>query len=389
MKTQSSISPERAKEIINSVHKAAGGVERRLFSVAAVNKSATRAVRQATKVTKQLATLMRFDEINRLKEKTVSTGRGHSSRHKVKTGPTELYDIKRRFHLPDRSLFKDVWSDLSVDVAQFKDSGLRCGGGWWESFTQSLKTAMGNVGDWVREHLWNPIFGAWSGMGGLVLGIGATLLDSPMGLWNAFHTGWLSGDKIVGIGNVLLSAASTLWGQFSAGWGSRGVSIINTLKNAASTLWSRFSSGWGSRAVSVVNTLKNSAETLWSQFRRGWAGKILSLKLTFNPAVSGVKRAVYRALGLSGWPSISFAARGGVFRNATLTMLGEAGTEAVVPLEHNTEWMEVMAGKLQEHMGMSGSITVPVYIGGEKLGEAVVDSINAITRRTGVSPIYI
>ncbi len=85
MKTQSSISPERAKEIINSVHKAAGGVERRLFSVAAVNKSATRAVRQATKVTKQLATLMRFDEINRLKEKTVSTGRGHSSRHKVKT----------------------------------------------------------------------------------------------------------------------------------------------------------------------------------------------------------------------------------------------------------------------------------------------------------------
>lgn len=363
MKTQSSISPERAKEIINSVHKAAGGVERRLFSVAAVNKSATRAVRQATKVTKQLATLMRFDEINRLKEKTVSTGRGHSSRHKVKTGPTELYDIKRRFHLPDRSIFKDVWADLTVGVAQFKDSGLRCGGGWWESFTQSLKTAMGNVGDWVREHLWNPIFGAWSGMGGLVLGIGATLLDSPIGLWNAFRTGWLSSDKIVGIGNVLLSAASTLWGRFSA--------------------------GWGSRAVSVVNTLKNSAETLWSQFRRGWVGKILSLRVTFNPAVSGVKRAVYRALGLSGWPSISFAARGGVFRNATLTMLGEAGTEAVVPLENNTEWMEVMAGKLQEHMGMSGSITVPVYIGGEKLGEAVVDSINAITRRTGVSPIYI
>lgn len=417
MSFQNRITPDRAKEIINSVHRGTDSLNRHLLTVTAVNKTATKAVKQATKVTKQLAALMRFDEINRLKEKTVSTGRGGggSSHDKVKDHPTDQFHIDRRFQLPSRDIFKDFWVDLSVDSLDMEDSAMRFGGGWWQSVTQAIKNAMGNVSEWVKEHIWNPLSGAWSGLGGLVLGIGTTLLNSPANLWNLFHLDWLSGEKIVGIGNVLMSGASTLWGWFSAGWGSRGVGIIdtlvngasalwsgfrggwgsrgvgiiNTLVNGAATLWQRFRNGWGERTVSIVNTLKNSAETLWNQFRQGWSGKTLSLKLAFNTAVSGVKRAVCTALGLSGWPSISFAARGGVFRNATLTMLGEAGTEAVVPLENNTEWMEVMAGKLQEHMGVSGSITVPVYIGGEKLGEAVVDSINAITRRTGVSPIYI
>ena len=78
-----------------------------------------------------------------------------------------------------------------------------------------------------------------------------------------------------------------------------------------------------------------------------------------------------------------------MFRSATLTMLGEAGTEAVVPLENNTGWMDIMAQKLGERMGGTGSVVVPVYIGGEKLAEAVVDAINDTTRRSGVSPLYI
>ena len=165
--------------------------------------------------------------------------------------------------------------------------------------------------------------------------------------------------------------------------------IGNSLVSGAATLWARFSAGWGTRTVSVVNTLKNSAASLWEQFRSGWAGRVLGLSVRYNSNVTGVKRAVYKALGLSGWPSISFAARGGVFRNATLTMLGEAGTEAVVPLENNTGWMDVMAQKLGERMGGTGSVVVPVYIGGEKLAEAVVDAINDATRRSGVSPLYI
>ena len=219
------------------------------------------------------------------------------------------------------------------------------------------------------------------------VGIVNTLTNGASALWTNFAAVW--GTRGVGIVNTLTNGASALWANFAAVWGTRGVGIVNTLTSAASTLWANFAAGWGTRSVGIVNTLVNSAASLWQQFRSGWAGRTLGLTVTYSTNVGAVKRAVYRALGLSGWPTISFAARGGVFRSATLTMLGEAGTEAVVPLENNTGWMDVMAEKLGERMGGAGTITIPVYIGGEKLAEAVVEAVNAETRRTGVSPLYL
>ena len=219
------------------------------------------------------------------------------------------------------------------------------------------------------------------------VGIVNTLTNAASTLWQNFSLLW--GTRGVGIVNTLTTGAATLWQNFATGWGVRGVGIVNSLTSAASTLWQNFAAGWGTRSVGIVNTLVNSAASLWSQFRSGWAGRTLGLTVTYSTNVSVIKRAVYKALGLSGWPTISFAARGGVFRSATLTMLGEAGTEAVVPLENNTGWMDVMAEKLGERMGATGTIVVPVYIGGDKVAEKVVEAVNAETRRTGVSPLYI
>lgn len=43
-------------------------------------------------------------------------------------------------------------------------------------------------------------------------------------------------------------------------------------------------------------------------------------------------------------------AKGGIADGATLAMIGEAGKEAVIPLEKNTGWMETLAEKLSEIM---------------------------------------
>lgn len=42
-------------------------------------------------------------------------------------------------------------------------------------------------------------------------------------------------------------------------------------------------------------------------------------------------------------PEIPLLAKGGIVNQPTLAMIGEAGKEAVVPLENNTEWMEALA----------------------------------------------
>lgn len=397
-------------------------------AVKRVSATVSAAAARSTKQVQSVATLLEFDEINRLKEKMVSTrssGRrksassGKKTGTKTKTGPSAAgaFDLDLSLGGPAKKAGAEFWAQFGLGLRSVDDGGFSAGSGFLSRVAQGISTAFGSVKDWVRRHIWEPIQSGWSGLAGVVVTIGSALKNGPGELWERFRSAWLSGDRSVGILDVLRNGAAVLWNGFSAlwgspgvgildvlrngaaslwngfavGWGSRAVSIADTLRNGALTLWNGFSTGWGSRAVSIVNTLKNSAASLWEQFRSGWAGRTLGLKISYNSNVGGVKKAVYRALGLSGWPRISFAARGGVFRSATLTMLGEAGTEAVVPLENNTGWMDVMAQKLGDRMGGTGggSITVPVYIGGEKLAETVVNALNAQTRCTGVNPLYI
>ena len=430
-------------ETIKALNSQLQGFESRLTSVSRATKQATSAVTAAGKAVQAVATLLDFDEINRLKEKSSgsSSSKKGSSKdsEKVKTGPTEDYGLDLELKRPSKG---GLWSQLKIGFQDAGAEGEKAGGNLVERIAKGISNALGNVTNWVSEHLWNPIKNGWSSLGAVGVTVAAGLSTTAGELWTNFQTAWqngglraveiwntltngastlwqefsmlwgtrgvgivntltnaastlwqnfslLWGTRGVGIVNTLTSAASTLWQNFAAGWGVRGVGIVNSLTSAASTLWQNFAAGWGTRSVGIVNTLVNSAASLWSQFRSGWAGRTLSLTVTYSTNVSVIKRAVYKALGLSGWPTISFAARGGVFRSATLTMLGEAGTEAVVPLENNTGWMDVMAEKLGERMGATGTIVVPVYIGGDKVAEKVVEAVNAETRRTGVSPLYI
>ena len=371
-------------------------------AVKRVSATVSAAAARSTKQVQSVATLLEFDEINRLKEKTVSTrssGRrksassGKKTGTKTKTGPSAAgaFDLDLSLGGPAKKAGAEFWAQFGLGLRSVDDGGFSAGSGFLSRVAQGISNAFGSVKDWVRRHIWEPIQSGWSGLAGVVVTIGSALKSGPGELWERFRSAWLSGDRSVGILDVLRNGAAVLWNGFSALWGSPAAGITDFLCNGASVLWANFSALWGSRAVSIVNTLKNSAASLWEQFRSGWAGRTLGLKISYNSNVGGVKKAVYRALGLSGWPRISFAARGGVFRSATLTMLGEAGTEAVVPLENNTGWMDVMAQKLGDRMGGTGggSITVPVYIGGEKLAETVVNALNAQTRCTGVNPLYI
>lgn len=46
---------------------------------------------------------------------------------------------------------------------------------------------------------------------------------------------------------------------------------------------------------------------------------------------------------------------------------GEAGREAILPLENNTEWMDILAEKL------GGTITIPIVLDGKRIAEYVID----------------
>ena len=69
------------------------------------------------------------------------------------------------------------------------------------------------------------------------------------------------------------------------------------------------------------------------------------------------------------------------YGNGMIGGLGENGAEAIVPLEKNTEWMNVLANKLSERMG--GNAPIVLQVDGKTFAQISVDSINQLTRQRG------
>ena len=78
----------------------------------------------------------------------------------------------------------------------------------------------------------------------------------------------------------------------------------------------------------------------------------------------------------------------------TLAMVGEAGKEAVMPLENNTGWMNVLAHKLSELMPQPQSPNAPtgdivVQIGDREFGRFAINEINREQERAGRTLLYV
>jgi hypothetical protein len=70
-------------------------------------------------------------------------------------------------------------------------------------------------------------------------------------------------------------------------------------------------------------------------------------------------------------PKIPKLAHGGIVNRpgrGVPAIIGEAGAEAVLPLENNTEWMDILADKIN-----SGNVTIPIYLDGKKMYTYMVD----------------
>lgn len=91
---------------------------------------------------------------------------------------------------------------------------------------------------------------------------------------------------------------------------------------------------------------------------------------------------------------VSYYARGGIVNKATNAIIGEAGQEAVVPLENHTEWMDKIAVRLasalvKDNGGSDNNkpIAIQVVLDGRVVSESVVKNINEATKSTGTCPI--
>lgn len=68
-------------------------------------------------------------------------------------------------------------------------------------------------------------------------------------------------------------------------------------------------------------------------------------------------------------PKIPKLARGGIIDSPTVAMIGEAGKEAVMPLENNTSWIDQLADKLASKIGGNSGSPIELVV---KLGEDTI-----------------
>ncbi|GAB6170089.1 hypothetical protein JCM1393_25490 [Clostridium carnis] len=162
----------------------------------------------------------------------------------------------------------------------------------------------------------------------------------------------------------------------------------------------------------VVDFIEGAFSNDWSRAFKGLVnifGGIMSgmtgvMKLPLNAVIGLINGAINGlnkiSVNIPSWipgiggksfgvniPNIPYLAKGGIIDSPTLAMVGEAGKEAVVPLENNTQGLDLLASKLIERLGgtniSSGekdrAIQIILKLGDIEFARVLIDSINKLT----------
>lgn len=90
-------------------------------------------------------------------------------------------------------------------------------------------------------------------------------------------------------------------------------------------------------------------------------------------------------------PEIPKLARGGIVDSATLAVVGEAGKEAVMPLENNTGWITQLADKIAVRMPKGGNDSssisgdIILQIDGSIIGKVALKELRKMQRQGGIT----
>ena len=174
--------------------------------------------------------------------------------------------------------------------------------------------------------------------------------------------------------------------------------------------------GAATKVEAVRNAIQNGWGTIKNWFSNNvapkftisyWADKFSAIGSGMRSALNGVISAVERAvnaivgrintlhwtvpswvpiLGGKSWGfnfsyvSIPRLAKGGIATSSTIANIGEAGREAVLPLDRNTEWMNTLVDRFAARQQPQ---KVVLQVGEKELGWATIGAINGITKQTG------
>lgn len=250
-------------------------------------------------------------------------------------------------------LIKDAWADV---VSWWEEVAYEDGKFTINGLLRGIGDVFVNIGNWLKENVVDPFVNGFKSLfdihspSKLMSGLGGHVID-----------GFLGGilDGLRGIGNWIKQHVIT---PFVNGFKALRNGVVDVVEGMVNSI------------IRGINKLLGGLNEFLS------LGKKVGLDLSI-PTIPEVK--------------LPRAAKGTIVSKATNLTVGEDGTEAIVPLERHTEWIDVLASKLATKTSGAtggtggGSAIIQIFLGNRKVTEHVIKDINQITRENGVCPIHV
>lgn len=266
-----------------------------------------------------------------------------------------------------RALFQGDWAGMDAAWARIKEAGVSL----WQGLVEGLKAGW----DWCAEKvaaIWNNVVEWFKDIFGI---------HSPSTVFAEFG-GYMMEGLVNGIKNAIskvTNACQQILSAIKGVFSSVGSWFKTTFTNAWTAVKNVFSSG-GKIFSGIKDGIASTFKTIVNGLITG-INKVIAVP--FN-SINGMLNTIrgITILGVSPFkslwsynplsvPQIPKLALGGIVNRpgrGVPAIIGEAGKEAVLPLENHTEWMDILADKIG-----GGTVTIPIYLDGKKIYTYMVD----------------
>lgn len=244
-------------------------------------------------------------------------------------------------------------------------------GGFFKAAWNSIKVVWNVAGDYFKT-AWATIAAVFSVVKNVLSGDFSAAWDAIkniVGKWRAFFV-----EVWVGIKSVFANVATFFKDTFTKAW-----TAVKTVFSTGGKIFSGIKEGIEHTFKAVVNKIISGINTVVAVPFNAINKMLNKIKDASFLGIAPFKNKwSYNPLAV---PKIPMLAKGGVVTQSTLVNIGEAGKEAVLPLDNNTGWMDMLADRISARNQTPTKIVLA--IDGKEFGYAAIDNINNITTQTG------
>lgn len=224
--------------------------------------------------------------------------------------------------------------------------------------------------------VWNAVVayyqGIWNGIKAVFSIVGSVLTGFFSAAWNGIKDIW---DAVSGYFSGIWNGIKSIFSGVSGWFQSIFQSAWDAIKGVFSGFGAFFSGLWDTIKSTFSSLGSSLADAIGGAVRSGLNGVLSMIENTINNGISLINGAIGLinklpgvSVGTIGELSLPRLAKGGIVDNATTAIIGEDGREAVIPLERNTKWIDVMASKLASKLSSGG------YTNTQSMSNSVVNN---------------